>query len=424
MKSYKNLYPQITSFANLDLAWHKARKSKRHKPSVARFEFNAEGELFQLQRELQNHTYQPGAYRSFFIQDSKKRKISAAPFRDRVVHHALCNILEPIYEPKFIHDSYANRLGKGTHRALDRAQSFACRYPYVLKCDIETFFPAIDHAVLRGILFHHIACTDTRWLINQIVDSGDGILKEQYRMRYFFGDDLFAALRPRGLPIGNQTSQFWANVYLNPLDHFIKRDLHCTAYCRYVDDFLLFHEDKLVLHQWKAAIEQFLCALRLTIHPEKSVVFPVAAGIPFLGFHLFPDHRRLLQGNVRRFLARFRTQRRAIRHGDLTFDDIKPSLISWNAHAAHGNTWRLRTHLFYQRHLISAARAGKSQDTISHLRQADIELVALRYKIRLGRDLGQLKGNSYEHASRLLDEIGRLLGGWMKKFGIGGGETS
>ncbi|MAT95610.1 MAG: RNA-dependent DNA polymerase [Anaerolineaceae bacterium] len=351
MKIFKNLYPQITSFANLDDAWHKARKGKRHKPAVAAFEFNLENELFQLQRELQEKAYVPGPYRNFFIQDSKKRKISAAPFRDRVVHHALCNVLEPLYEPKFIFDTYANRKGKGkgTHRALDRAQSFLRRYPYVLKCDIETFFPAIDHAILRQILFRHVACPNTRWLINQIIIGGEGILADQYRQRYFSGDDLFAVTRPRGLPIGNQTSQFWANVYLNPLDHFIKRELKCAAYVRYVDDFLLFHHDKTVLHRWRITIEDFLASLRLTIHPEKSVVFPVKNGLPFLGFQLFATHRRLMQRNVRAFLRRFRRQRRAIRRGDSTFAEIKPSLTSWNAHAAHGNTWRLRSRLFWQR---------------------------------------------------------------------------
>jgi retron-type reverse transcriptase len=277
MKTYKNLYPRITSFANLDLAWRKARKGKRSKLGVAQFEFNAEGELFQLQRELESKRYQPGAYRSFLIYDPKKRKISAAPFRDRVVHHALCNVIEPIYERKFIYDSYANRSGKGTHRALDRAQSFTRRYRYVLKCDIETFFPAIDHAILRQILWRHILCQDTRWLMEQIINSGTGILNDQYRQRWFPGDDLLAAVRPRGLPIGNQTSQFWANVYLNPLDHFIKRELKCAAYCRYVDDFLLFDDDKEKLHAWHQAIEQFLISLRLTTHLEKSVVFPISS---------------------------------------------------------------------------------------------------------------------------------------------------
>lgn len=349
MKTYNHLFAKISSFDNLDDAWHKARRGKRTKPAVAAFEYNAEGELLQLQRELQSKSYRPGSYRSFIIHDPKKRKISAAPFRDRVVHHALCNVLEPIYEPKFIYDSYANRVGKGTHRALDRAQAFARRYRYVLKCDIETFFPAIDHAILRQILWHHIVCADTRWLMGQILDSGQGILTDEYRMRWFPGDDLLAAIRPRGLPIGNQTSQFWANIYLNPLDHFIKRELKCRAYCRYVDDFVLFHDDKQRLHQWQQEIEQFLATLRLTIHPEKSVVFPVSNGIPFLGFVLLPTQRRLLKQNVKAFLRRFRGQRRAIRQGEAVWADVKPSLVSWNAHAAHGNTWHLRLKLFQQR---------------------------------------------------------------------------
>lgn len=349
MKTHKNLYPELTSFANLDAAWRKARRGKRGKDAVARFEENAEGELFQLQRELADGSYRPGPYRSFIIHDPKPRKISAAPFRDRVVHHALCNVIEPLYEPRFIYDSYANRVGKGTHRALDRAQAYARAHRYVLKADIETFFPAIDHAVLKQILWRHIVCPETCRLMGIIIDSGQGILADQYRLRWFPGDDLLAAVRPRGLPIGNQTSQFWANVYLNPLDHFIKRELKCRAYVRYVDDFLLFHDDKAALHRWREAIESFLIGLRLTIHPDKSVVFPATNGIPFLGFQIFPGHRRLLKGNVRAFLRRFRTQRRAIRRGDLVFADIKPSLIAWNAHADHGQTWRLRVKLFGQR---------------------------------------------------------------------------
>jgi retron-type reverse transcriptase len=349
VKTYKHLYPRITSFANLCEAWYKARRGKRGKEAAARFEENAEGELFQLQRELESHIYRPGPYRTFIVYDPKQRKISAAPFRDRVVHHALCNVIEPIYERKFIYDSYANRLGKGTHRALDRAQSYVRRYRYVFKADVETFFPAIDHAVLKAILWRHIAGDNTRWLMAQIIDSGRGILADQYRMRWFPGDDLLAAARPRGLPIGNQTSQFWANVYLNPLDHFVKRELKCPAYVRYVDDFLLFADDKRTLHTWRRDVEAFLSSLRLTIHPDKSVVFPVGNGIPFLGFQVFPDYRRLLKGNVRAFLRRFSRQRRDIRRGELRFEDVKPSLLAWNAHADHGDTWRLRMKLFRQR---------------------------------------------------------------------------
>ncbi len=128
MKTYRNLYPRVWAFENVYAAYRAARKGKRKKPSVAAFEFNQEEELLRLQEELQTKTYQPGPYVSFYIHDPKKRLISAAPFRDRVVHHALCRVIEPIFEARFIHDSYANRVGKGTHRALDRCQQFARRY--------------------------------------------------------------------------------------------------------------------------------------------------------------------------------------------------------------------------------------------------------------------------------------------------------
>ncbi len=137
----------------------------------------------------------------------------------------------------FISDSYANRVGKGTHRALDRCQEFARRYRYVLPCDVRQFFPSIDHAVLRGILGRVIADEDVLWLVDRILESGSGVLSEAYDVVYFPGDDLFAAVCPRGLPIGNLTSQFWANCYLDPFDHFIKRELRCRGYLRYVDDF-------------------------------------------------------------------------------------------------------------------------------------------------------------------------------------------
>ncbi|MCB0174116.1 MAG: hypothetical protein KDJ97_26610 [Anaerolineae bacterium] len=218
MKTYKNLYAQITDFDNLYAAWRKARKNKRYKLSTARFGQNLDMELLALHRELTAQTYQPGEYVHFTIHEPKRRLISAAPFRDRVVHHALCNIIEPIYERKFINDSYANRSGKGTHAALDRCTHYLRRYQYVLQCDVQQFFPAIDHAILKQILGRTLACAPTLRLCERIIDSGRDVLANEYDMRWFPGDDLFAAGRPRGLPIGNLTSQFWANVYLNELD--------------------------------------------------------------------------------------------------------------------------------------------------------------------------------------------------------------
>ena len=287
-------------------------------------------------------TYQPGPYHSFYIRDPKHRLISAAPFRDRVVHHALCNVIEPIFERTFIGDSYANQVGKGTHRALDRAQAFARRYRYVLQCDVEQFFPSVDLALLRGILARKIADPGVLWLADRIMDGGAGVLANEYAMVYFPGDDLFAVNRPRGLPIGNLTSQFWANVYLNELDQFVKRQLHCPAYVRYVDDFLLFADDKRQLWTWKNAIRERLAGLRLTLHERESTVYPVATGIPFLGFRVYPDHRRLKRRNGVAFARRLRAWRAEIAKGKLRVADLSPRVQGWVAHAAHGDTWRLR----------------------------------------------------------------------------------
>ena len=215
------MYSQLCSWDNLCLAYHRAAKGKRGQPIVAQFEYRLEDNLIQLQRELAAQTYRPGPYHSFYIHEPKRRLISAAPFRDRVVHHALCNLIEPLFERSFSADSYANRVGKGTHRALDRCQQLARRYKYVLQCDVRQFFPSIDHTILRYILARKIDDPDVTWLVDRILDSGAGVLSEAYDMVYFPGDGLFAANRPRGLPIGNLTSQFWANCYLNPFDHFV-----------------------------------------------------------------------------------------------------------------------------------------------------------------------------------------------------------
>lgn len=238
------MYFEMTSWDNLLWAYQRAAKGKRGQPNVAAFEHRLEDNLIALQRELRSHSYRPGAYYNFLIHEPKRRVLSAAPFRDRVVHHALCNLIEPIFERSFIHDSYANRVGKGTHRALDRCQQYARRYRYVLQCDVRQFFPSVDHTILRTILWQKVADPEVRQLIDLILHGGAGVLVDEYAMTYFPGDDLLSALRLRGLPIGNLTSQFWANCYLNPFDHFVKQELRCRAYQRFVDDFLLFADTK------------------------------------------------------------------------------------------------------------------------------------------------------------------------------------
>jgi retron-type reverse transcriptase len=175
-----SLYARIHAWHNLLLAHRKASKGKRGKEPAARFEYHLEDNLITLQNELQAKAYRPGAYHSFYIHDPKRRLISAAPFRDRVVHHALCNLIEPIFERSFIYDSYANRVGKGNHRALDRVQGYARRHRYVLLCDVRQFFPAVDHALLRRILARKLRDPDVMWLVDQILASGIGVLSEEY----------------------------------------------------------------------------------------------------------------------------------------------------------------------------------------------------------------------------------------------------
>lgn len=351
MKTYRNLYPQVCNFENLYHAWRKARKGKRSIPQVADFERIQEEELLALEAELRDFTYQPGPYHSFFIHDPKKRLISAAPFRDRVVHHALYRVIEPIWERRFIHDTYANRVGKGTHAALDRATHFARQYRYFLACDVRQFFPSIDHQILRAELARLIRDESVLWLCDAILHSGAGVLAEEYEMVYFAGDDLFSINRPRGLPIGNLTSQFWANVYLDSLDHFVKRELKCPAYLRYVDDALLFSDDVQRLLDWRQEIIQKTAELRVTLHEASAQVFPVSTGIPFLGFRIYPDHRRLKRRKSIHFRRKFRRLARQYASGEIPFERLDASVRGWVNHVRYGNTWGLRRAILRERRL-------------------------------------------------------------------------
>ena len=288
MKRHGNLFEKIASFENLLSAERTAYRGKRRRPVSARFHYDLEPNLFMLHAELHEDTYQPGPYRAFWIHDPKRRLISAAPYRDRVVHHAICRVVEPIFDRAMIFDSYANRLGKGTHKALDRATQFCRRWPYVLKCDVEKFFPSIDHEILVDLVARKIKCRRTLDLIGKIVRASN---PQEPVIRYFPGDDLFTPHeRRRGLPIGNLTSQFLANVMLDPLDHFVKEGLRWPAYLRFADDFLLFGDDKRALAETLCLLRRFLEPYRLRLHPRKCVILPVRTGVPFLGWRLYPDH--------------------------------------------------------------------------------------------------------------------------------------
>lgn len=345
MKTFKNLYEQICSFENLLKAARKAERGKRFKENVARFNVNLEKELMQLRHELLDHSYRPGSYRHFTVYESKKRLISAAPYRDRVVHHALCNIIEPLFERTFIYDSYACRKEKGTHKAVERFTEFSRKNLYVLKCDIRKYFQSIDRQILLDMFKRKIKDQETLWLIRTIVDITDEV--EDAELVYFPGDDLFTPLdRYKGLPIGNQTSQFFANVYLNEFDHFIKEELRCLYYIRYVDDFVILDNDKNRLHHIREKSKKYLSRLRLVLHPNKSQIFPVVQGAEFLGYRIFPTHRLIRKSNVKRFRRKLRKYQREYATGQLSWLEVNQRVQSWIGHAGWANSYLLRKEIF------------------------------------------------------------------------------
>jgi len=322
----------------------KAVRGKRGKPGAATFMVNLERELLNLEQQLQEGIWRPGRFVEIPIRDPKPRLVSAAPFRDRVVHHALCAVVAPIWERGFIPDSYANRKGYGTHRAIARYEHYRDRYRHVLRADIWRYFPAIDHQILKSDFRCRITCEKTLWLMDEIVDGSNA---QEPVNHYFPGDDLFApANRRRGLPIGNLTSQWFANLYLDRFDHFVKEVLR-APYLRYVDDFGLFHDDPSILLQWRARIEQFLVGRRLILHPRKTFLASTADDATFLGYVLrYNGCRRLPAENLRHFRNRLRGLRDRWRAGTVTAEEVQQRVGSWIAHAEHADTWRLRQALF------------------------------------------------------------------------------
>jgi len=357
MKRIGNLWDQVTSWENLMQAAHAAARGKRTRPDVARFLHELEGNLCLLQRELEEGTYRPGAYRTFWIRDPKPRLISAASFRDRVVHHALTRVLEPVFEPRFTDYSFASRKGFGQHRALKLARDACQRYRYVLKCDIRKYFPSIDHAILKDLIARVVKCRRTLALVGQIIDASN---EQEEAIGYFPGDSLFTPWeRRRGLPIGNQTSQFFANVYLNPLDQFAMRELRPGLYLRYVDDFVLFGDDKRELNSMAERIRDFLEGLRLSPHERKFRVYSCEEGVTLLGWRILPGQMRLARPNVIRMRRRLKKMAALYHAGRLRFERVQCRVQAWLGHAAFGDTWRLRQNLFAQ-FILRAAEHGRN----------------------------------------------------------------
>ena len=346
MKRLDGIWNRVTSFENLLGAYRKARRGKRSKPGVAEFGLNCEHELLALQRSLLEGTYQPGDYRLFTIYERKPRVIAAAPFRDRVVHHAVMQVIEPHLDRTFISDSYACRHGKGVHAAVDRYQAWAQTYRYVLKMDIQQYFPSIDHDLLKEKLRRRIKDVRLLDLLDRIIESSP---KSTAEPQYFPGDDLLTPLdRRTGIPIGNLTSQFFANLYLDDCDHDIKQVLKVRPYLRYVDDMVVLDHDKARLAEIRAAVCERLATDRLRLHPRKVHVTPVADGLNLLGYVVYPARRRLRNDNGHRFTRKLRRMSVAYRAGRVEWPKVVASTQSWIGHAKHADTDGLRRVIFSQ----------------------------------------------------------------------------
>ena len=325
MKRAGGLWPGIVAPEALHAAYLRARKGKRFTPDVLAFEAEREANLRQLREQLEDGTYRPGVYRTFTVRDPKPRLISAAPFRDRVVHHALVAAIEPAFENGFIYDSYANRVRKGTHAALRRYRDWCAAYPFALRCDVAKFFPSMDHDVLKGLLRRKLKDGRVLDLCDRIIDGW-----------------------APGLPIGNLTSQLFQNVYLDPLDHFVKETLGCRAYLRYVDDFVLLARRKAILRRWRDKLRERLAGLSLRPNERTFEIVRTSEGINWLGFFVTPDDCRLRRERRVAFRRRLRLLWERTQKGRADVSDLGVSIRAWVAHASHGRSRGLRRHLLFR----------------------------------------------------------------------------
>jgi len=335
MKTYKNLYDELCSINNLANAWRKARKSKTKKPYVIEFEKKIRSNLLKLREELLNQNYTPKPLTRFVIRDPKTRNISKASFVDRIVHHALIRVLEPIYEKRFICDTCANRKNKGSLFAMQRLDKFKrkvsinnTRRYFVLKADIKHYFEEINHRILITILKRNIK--DAR-----VINLVELILKNGPKSKRI------------GMPLGNYTSQFFANVYLSELDYFVKHCLKAKYYIRYVDDFIILHRSEEQLELWKEQIDIFLVRnLEIALHKDKSKILPMYKGIKFLGFRVFYYHKLLRKSNILQMRKNLDFWIRLYNRKGLSYDKLIERVDGWLAYASQGNTYRLRCKIF------------------------------------------------------------------------------
>jgi len=343
------MYKKLCSYDNLLFAFKRARKGKTKKRYIKRFESNLRENLLKLNNELSSRTYKPCLMKTFILRDPKTRKISKSAFRDRVVHHAICNLIVPLFEKSFIYDSHANQIGKGTHKALKRFDLFKRKVSknntkncFVLKADIKHYFKNVDHKILLSILKRKISDERVLELIKKILEN-----KALGEASFSSIEDLNKTyVKQEGMPLGNLTSQFFANVYLNELDQFVKHKLKVKYYIRYVDDFVLLHNSKRQLEIWEKEINKFLSSkLNLELHPDKSKIINLKKGIGFLGFRIFYNHRLLRKSNMKNFERKLNKMKFLFKQELINRKKIIDSFEGWLAYSSHANTFKYRKYI-------------------------------------------------------------------------------
>lgn len=329
MKRVGNLFNELCSFESLLQAYRKAHKAAGGSKTSLAFAFHLETELLRLRSELLSGSWKPQPYHYFTIYEPKERQISAAAFRDRIVHHALIQQIEPVFEPTFIYHSYATRKGKGVHAAREQAQQEVRKFPFFLKLDVESYFANMDHGVLIGLLAKKLKDPHLMNLLELIIRDPNPASK--------------------GLPIGNLTSQFFGNVYLNPLDHFIKQKLRCRGYIRYMDDLILFEREKAVLQDHLKQVNDFLTQiLHLKLKSQVTSLGKSQMGLPFLGARIFASTIRMQRPNFQRSKKRLMLAIRKWKQGEITDETYAAILNGHVACLAQFDSEGLREELFLQ----------------------------------------------------------------------------
>jgi hypothetical protein len=320
MKRHGNLFDQIASTENLMTAYKRASQGKHNMRNVQKFERDVPGNIERIRQMLLNKTFRTAKYQTKMVNEPKRREIFVLPFApDRIVQHAVMAILGPIWDRLMINDSYACRVGKGQHAGSRRAMEFVRKYRYCLQCDIAKFYPSIDQAVLSGIIRRKIKCTDTLWLLDDIISSYPG---------------------GKNAPIGNYTSQWFGNLYLNEVDHLVKHKLGFKGYLRYCDDFCLFCDDKSLLHRAKYAIGRFL-ADHLKLRFSYAEVFPVSHGVDFLGYRHFKNKILLRKSTATRVKRRLIHLPLLLAAGKITLEQFRSSIASTRGWLQWANTHNL-----------------------------------------------------------------------------------